>query len=194
MTQFQRSCAKRLLHGGANTVDILFGYISGIKCFSVLDSRGVLLERISRPIRRYLKEREDTIGELVSGLLGQDSSSIKDLAAELSSPQTRQSAGLAVFQAESNWFPDPLDAPADFSTDNNFDIIGNLLSMYDSKDGIIKELVRRFAATMLLPSDQVSEEIVCIPMSQLLFLLLTFGFLVDENRAFESKIWRTAVT
>lgn len=162
VTQFQRSCSKRLLHGGANTVDILFGYISAIKCFDILDSRGVLLERISKPIRRYLKEREDTVPELVSGILGQQSSTIRDLANELSSLKSRQDFELTTSNADSGWYPDPMDAPADFTTDNNFDIIGNLLSMYDNKDAIIKELIKRFAEKMLLPSDKVSEEIVCI--------------------------------
>lgn len=140
----------------------MFGYISGIKCFGILDSRGVLLERISKPIRRYLKEREDTVCELVSGILGLPSSTIRDLSNELTSSHSRQDVGLGSNQADSGWFPDPMDAPADFTTENNFDIIGNLLSMYDSKDGIIKELIRRFAEKMLLPSDQVSEDIVCM--------------------------------
>lgn len=160
VTQFQRSCSKRLLHGGANTVDILYGYISGIKCFGILDSRAVLLERISRPIRRYLKEREDTIEELVSGILGHPTSNIRELADELTSLQLQRDSSFTTSQPQSAWFPDPLDAPADFNMENNFDIIGNLLSMYDSKDGIIKELIKRFAEKMLLPSDQVSEEIV----------------------------------
>lgn len=93
-------------------------------------------------------------------MLGQPSSIISDLATELTSVQPRQDIGLNNSQADSTWFPDPLDAPADFITENNFDIIGNLLAMYDSKDGIIKELIKRFADKMLLSSDQVSEEIV----------------------------------
>lgn len=160
MTQFQKSCSKRLLHGGANTVDILYGYISGIKCFSILDSRGVLLERISRPIRRYLKEREDTTPELVSGILGLPSSNISSLADELKMTISKQDSDASNRQNDANWYPDPLDAPADFNTMNNFDIIGNLLAMYDSKDGIIKELIKRFAEKMLLFSEQVPEDIV----------------------------------
>lgn len=127
----------------------------------------MLLERIAKPIRRYLKEREDTVGELVSGILGHPSSSIRDLSNELSSVQSKQDIGLSNPQTESNWFPDPMDAPPDFITENNFDIIGNLLSMFDSKDGIIKELIKRFADKMLLPSNQISEDIVCITLRPL---------------------------
>lgn len=156
---FQKSCANRLLHGGANTVDILYGYISAIKCFKILDPRGVLLERISRPIRKYLKEREDTVSELVSGLLGVSTSNISDLSSEITSSKMGKNQRRA-HADDLDWYPDPIDAPIDFSTDNNFDIVGNLLSMYDSKDAIIKELMKRFAEKMLSPSDDVSEDIV----------------------------------
>lgn len=109
-----------------------------------------------------MKEREDTIEELVSGILGLPSSNIRELADELTSLQLQKNASFISSQPQSAWFPDPLDAPADFNMENNFDIIGNLLSMYDIKDGIIKELIKRFAEKMLLPSEQVSEEIVRI--------------------------------
>lgn len=161
VNQFQKSCILRLLHGGANTVDILYGYISAIKCFGILDPRGVLLERISKPIRKYLKEREDTVSELVSGILGYESSSIKDLGEELISARSSDDVGMKPTN-DLNWHPDPIDAPLDFSTDNGFDIIGNLISMFDSKDAIIKELIRRFAEKMLNPTDAMSEEIVCL--------------------------------
>lgn len=165
---FQKSCANRLLHGGANTVDILYGYISAIKCFKILDPRGVLLERISKPIRKYLKERDDTISELVSGLLGVSTSNISDLSLEMKSSKAGKDH-LLPHANGFNWYPDPIDAPVDFSTDNNFDIVGNLLSMYDSKDAIIKELMKRFAEKMLFPSENLSEDIVSDITASLVF-------------------------
>jgi anaphase-promoting complex subunit 2 len=181
VSAFQKSCADRLLHGGANTVDILYGYISAIKCFKILDPRGVLLERISKPIRKYLKERDDTISELVSGLLGVSTSNISDLSSEMKSSKTGKSH-LLPHANDLNWYPDPIDAPVDFSTDNNFDIVGNLLSMYDNKDAIIKELMKRFAEKMLLPSENLSEDIVSDLIAYLVlkkyyffFLLLTYS-------------------
>ena len=49
------SCTKRLLHPGADTVTIIAQYISTIKAFRILDPPGVLLDKASRPIQKYLK-------------------------------------------------------------------------------------------------------------------------------------------
>lgn len=50
-----RRCAKRLLHPGADTMMIIAQYISTIKAFRILDPPGVLLDKVSRPIQKYLK-------------------------------------------------------------------------------------------------------------------------------------------
>jgi anaphase-promoting complex subunit 2 len=46
---------KRLLHPGADTLVIIAQYISTIKAFRMLDPPGVLLDKVARPIQRYLK-------------------------------------------------------------------------------------------------------------------------------------------
>ena len=48
-------CATRLLHPGADTLVIITQYISTIEAFRLLDPPGVLLDKVSRPIQKYLK-------------------------------------------------------------------------------------------------------------------------------------------
>lgn len=179
VSSLQQSASKRLLHGGANTVDVLSGYISIIKCFSILEPRGVLLDKIARPIRRYLKERNDTVKEVLSGILGDSTSAINYLSEELI--HSASNYGKVFNQAgedDLEWNPDPLDAPPDFKSDNKiFDVISNLISIFDNKELIVKHLVKRFADTMLLSSDFDEEKMVSV----FFFLfLITKSFILTE--------------
>ncbi|KAI9837422.1 MAG: hypothetical protein M1837_002967 [Sclerophora amabilis] len=114
----------RLLHPGASTVEILQAYICLIRSFDMLDPRGVLLDRVARPIRRYLRDRDDTVKVIVTGLLAdvekEDETQppggeiLTELAIELSRASDR-----AAQSAEDDgdldwddleWVPDPIDA------------------------------------------------------------------------------------
>ncbi|KAJ6261048.1 hypothetical protein Dda_3713 [Drechslerella dactyloides] len=66
---FAYTLHRRLLHQGASTVNILRAYINMIKCFQILDAKGVLLDRVGARVRRYLSTREDTVVEIVKGIL-----------------------------------------------------------------------------------------------------------------------------
>ncbi|KAK6355144.1 hypothetical protein TWF696_004265 [Orbilia brochopaga] len=66
---FAYTLHRRLLHQGASTVNILRAYINMIKCFQILDAKGVLLDRVGARVRRYLATREDTVVEIVKGIL-----------------------------------------------------------------------------------------------------------------------------
>ena len=119
--------SQRLLHPGASTTEILQIYISLIRCFAQLDPKGVLLDRVARPIRRYLKDRDDTVKVIVAGLLadgeggdgdGEAATSNSDVLAELAVELGRASE-LASQEAEDDgdlewddmrWVPDPVDA------------------------------------------------------------------------------------
>jgi anaphase-promoting complex subunit 2 len=120
------SCAKRLLHPGADTVSIIAQYISTIKAFRMLDPPGVLLDKVSRPIQKYLKciscqiffnvrERENTVSCILSGLMGDESS---EMWMELNSNPGE--GGWAVGEEEQgyfedmNWEPTPIDAAPGF--------------------------------------------------------------------------------
>lgn len=82
---FIQACHENTLHSGANTVDVITTYTSTIKAFLIIDPKGVLLDKVVRPIRRYLKTREDIIIKLVHGLLNDDdeSNELIELAQEL---------------------------------------------------------------------------------------------------------------
>ncbi|KAK6539685.1 hypothetical protein TWF694_009889 [Orbilia ellipsospora] len=66
---FAYTLNRRLLHQGASTVDILRAYINMIKCFQIIDAKGVLLDKVGSRVRRYLSSREDTVVEIVKGIL-----------------------------------------------------------------------------------------------------------------------------
>ncbi|EPS36409.1 hypothetical protein H072_10089 [Dactylellina haptotyla CBS 200.50] len=66
---FAYTLNRRLLHQGASTVDILRAYINMIKCFQIIDAKGVLLDKVGARVRRYLSTREDTVVEIVKGIL-----------------------------------------------------------------------------------------------------------------------------
>ncbi|KAF3921882.1 hypothetical protein ABW20_dc0100053 [Dactylellina cionopaga] len=66
---FAYTLNRRLLHQGASTVDILRAYINMIKCFQIIDAKGVLLDKVGSRVRRYLSSRDDTVVEIVKGIL-----------------------------------------------------------------------------------------------------------------------------
>lgn len=169
---FNEAMNTRLLHPGAPTADILRVYISLIKAFSVLDPRGVLLDRCSRNIKRYLKERDDTLKIIVRGMFGKsatgDGSSpddvvLSDLAEELrefvpGAPGT----GEADDYEDVNWVPDPVDAASDFRKTRGSDVIGSLLDLYENKEPLIKEIMTYLATRLLNKEDDEMEDEVRI--------------------------------
>lgn len=139
---FTQSCNKRLLHAGINTEDIIVSYTNTIKSFLLIDPRGVLLDNASRPIRRYLKEREDTIPTIVNALLKPDEKSkLSRLSEELTSV-TEQT----VDELTLSWSPDPIDALPDFKKQ---DIIESLISIFDTKEVFISEFSEVFSKSLL---------------------------------------------
>lgn len=155
---FQQQCQRHLLHGGVDTFHILSMYIQTIKSFTLLEPRGVLLEKVSRPIRRYLREREDTISVIVAGLLG-DTSNIPELAAgfKKGGGNSKSESDYVDDLADPNWNPDPLDAPPDFMKEKTADIAGCLISLYENKDIFVKEFVSVFADRLLESDDTINE-------------------------------------
>ncbi|KAH9959208.1 hypothetical protein BC827DRAFT_1384800 [Russula dissimulans] len=71
---------RRLLHPGADTRDILTQYVSLIRCLRIIDPPGVLLFKVADPIRRYLRDRPDTIRCIVASLVvdGESGDSLVD--------------------------------------------------------------------------------------------------------------------
>ncbi|KAL6230556.1 hypothetical protein BDW75DRAFT_64121 [Aspergillus navahoensis] len=173
---------QRLLHPGASTVEILQVYISIIRAFKLLDPKGVLLDRIARPIRRYLRDRDDTVNAIVGGLLADptgadgrgssNSETLVELAAELSKAHQnslRSDTGELDFD-DLNWTPDPIDAAPDYRKSKSSDVIGSLISIFDSKETFVRELRDMLADRLLQKRAEFEQE-----MSVLELLKLRFG-------------------
>ncbi|CDK28875.1 unnamed protein product [Kuraishia capsulata CBS 1993] len=168
---FISACDKRLLHSGANTVDVVSFYISTIRSFLIIDHRAVLLDKVCRPIRRYLKEREDTIQKIVFAMLDEtEDNSLIDLANELRKGG-EQNLSVDDFANDLNWVPDPIDALPDFRKGVVSDIIESLISLFDSKDIFMGEFVNVFADKLLKLTDYDTSDI----MLKLELLKLKFG-------------------
>ncbi|KIX93423.1 uncharacterized protein Z520_10842 [Fonsecaea multimorphosa CBS 102226] len=164
----------RLLHPGASTIEILQFYISIIRSFRILDPRGVLLDRVIRRVRRYLRERDDTVKVIVSGLLadispdedGQpppsDPDVLTELAHELTSPTSRDNTtDDSEFDWNNmDWVPDPIDAAPDYTKSNKTtDVIGSLVTLFETKDVFVKELQSAMAERLLKNKADFNQEI-----------------------------------
>ncbi|EEP76142.1 conserved hypothetical protein [Uncinocarpus reesii 1704] len=178
---FAGTLMNRLLHPGASTIDILQVYISIIHAFTQLDPRGVLLDRLARPIRRYLRERDDTVKVIVSGLLantdpdGEQIPSVPDalgeLAVELSKAHqlALQEGGGELDWDDMNWIPDPIDAAADYKKSKHSDVIGSLVSLFESKEVFVKELQRVLSDRLLKKKRDYDLEISVLELLKLRF-------------------------
>ena len=118
-SSFSNVLSQRLLQPGASTTEILQVYVCIIRAFAVLDPRGVLLDRLARPIRRYLRDRDDTAKIIVGGLLADEADdpgntdALIELAAELNKASNIASGDDDEGEMDwddMNWVPDPVDA------------------------------------------------------------------------------------
>jgi len=173
---------QRLLHPGASTVEILQLYISIIRAFHLLDPKGVLLDRIARPIRRYLRDREDTVKVIVSGLLAEpptgDASGLPsshDTLVELSTELSKahqlslQSNTSELDWDDANWMPDPIDAASDYRKSKSSDVIDSLISLFDSKETFVKELQTLLAGRLLQKRENFDQEISVLELLKVRF-------------------------
>lgn len=181
-TCFISALNQRLLHPGASTIEILQVYISIIRAFHLLDPKGVLLDRIARPIRRYLREREDTVKVIVSGLLAEPSftaatepSHTGEVLVELATELTRAHR-LSIHANNSeldwndmNWVPDPVDAAPDYRKSKTADVIESLISLFESKEAFVKELQILLGDRLLQKRDDFDREISVLELLKVRF-------------------------
>ncbi|KAG6841615.1 hypothetical protein C0991_009040 [Blastosporella zonata] len=153
----RKSNQKRLLHPGAGTKLILSQYVATIKCLRIIDPPGVLLFKVADPIRRYLRERPDTIRSIVANLVGDDDGG-DSLVDENEPIQPLQQADIENY-SDPNWEPEPIDAGPEFRTNKPSDVISTLVSIYDSKDLFVKELQVLLAQRLLAISDEGSDKV-----------------------------------
>ncbi|KAI5968886.1 hypothetical protein KGF57_000001 [Candida theae] len=154
VNRFILYCDDNLLHAGANTIDVITSYIKTIKAFLLIDPKGVLLDKVVRPIRGYLKTRDDVIVKLVHGMLDMsESNKLRDLALELNSTEKYDAAVQIKDGIEDsldlNWVPDPIDALPDFKRERVSDTIESLLSIFESKEVFIEEFTKLFGHQLI---------------------------------------------
>ena len=208
--QLQAALSSRLLHPGSSTSQILRFLIGLTHALAALEPSLVLLQRVCGPVRAYLRDREDTVRVIVTGLLSEgkgkkleksddddeddddDSDGEEDgveqeeeeeddkdeygevlrpLGEELLRDADRvddERADLGEFDFDDmHWQPTPKDAPRGYKRSNKGvgpngasnsttdttttapDVIGSLLSLYDSKDVFIGELQSQMGARLL---------------------------------------------
>lgn len=154
--KLQTALETRLLHPGVNTPDILTAYVSTIRSLRHLDPSGVILETVTKPVRYYLRNREDTVRSVVSSLT-------EDAGSELAEE-------LANFAAEDGdtekedmwdeWNPDPVDADPKVNSNDrkSSDIISMLVNVYGSKELFVNEyrtlLADRLLAQSIINTDK----------------------------------------
>jgi len=169
-SSFSQQVARRLLHPGATTTYILNIYISIIRAFHKLEPRGVLLERVARPIRRHLKEREDTARIIISSLLADlndetggkftsNSELSYEIACEMAKPfaNFRQETDEELNWGDMNWQPSPQDASPDYKKSKVEDVIWFLLTLWE-RDDFINELKNIYGDHLLRCEDPEYEK------------------------------------
>lgn len=151
-------CNLRLLHLGSNTVKIIVEYINTIRAFLAIDPTGVLLDKVARPIRKYLKTRRDLVSHLVKGTLDKnpETNSLYELAETLG---TTTSAAVAAIDdlTDLNWIPDPIDALPDFKKGKVSDFVDALTSLLPLPTVLIEEFTKVFGTKLLLKDRQQHE-------------------------------------
>ncbi|GAB4822840.1 hypothetical protein N2152v2_009886 [Parachlorella kessleri] len=162
---FGRSIEARLLHPGAATTDILTQYVSTIKALQHIDPSGVILSAVAGPIRRYLRERKDTIRCIVTMLTDDGAEDVGTLFAELGNTEAGgEDAGAdfdgpdadaqALAEAQ-RWEPDPVEADPSRAgrSSESSDAISMLVSIYGSKELLINEYRTMLADRLLTKTD-----------------------------------------
>ncbi|CAH0728449.1 unnamed protein product, partial [Brenthis ino] len=155
--KLQNALETRLLHPGVNTPDILTAYISTIRALRHLDPSGVILETVTKPVRTYLRNREDTVRSVVSSLTEDGAGS--ELAEELAKFAAETDDDNEKEEAWDEWVPDPVDADPKINANDRKanDIISMLVNVYGSKELFVNEY-RTLLADRLLAQSVINTE------------------------------------
>ncbi|XP_068619095.1 anaphase-promoting complex subunit 2 [Battus philenor] len=153
----QSALETRLLHPGVNTSEILTAYVSTIRTLRHLDPSGIILETVTKPVRNYLRNREDTVRSVVSSLTEEGAGS--ELAEELAKFAAEGEDEIDKEDLWDQWNPDPVDAdPKVNSSDRKAsDIISMLVNVYGSKELFVNEY-RTLLADRLLAQNVINTE------------------------------------
>lgn len=151
---------ENLLLPSIKTIDIILYYIKTIHSFLLIDHRGVLLDKVARPIRSYLCMRNNSVEKIVNGLLSTDRENNKliELNDELNktlkfSSNLNINIPLNLQKRTLNWQPDPVDALPDFQVGKIDDIVDSLTSIFNNNNMFINQFVNIFAVDLLNIND-----------------------------------------
>jgi anaphase-promoting complex subunit 2 len=148
VSSLSQSFKQRLLHPGASTVDIIAQYFSTIRSFFILDPSGHMVDKVCKPIQKYLSTREDTVRCFVSSLV-EDSGG--ELAEEMLTVTDDTEGGVKTSKEYSQWFPDPVGIMPGGTSKNqeSLDIISVLVGIFGNADFFIKEYCNLLADRLL---------------------------------------------
>ena len=158
----------RLLSPAVSTLDVLSVYISVIKVFLELDSKGVLLGRVAKPIRSHLKLREDTVKIIVESCLaeldeeGDPINTANEVCSSLAAEMNNSFSAHApqdneLDWADLDWVPEPLDAEPGYRKVKSDDILSYLLTLFEREE-FTKELQTIMADHLLRSEDTEYEK------------------------------------
>ena len=170
VASFRLALRRRLLSGGAASVDILHHYVNTIKSLRALDPTGVLLDSVGDPIRDYLRRRRDT-GRCVVRWLTDDGGR-DTLAEELSKgPEQSEEEGEAYNEeAAMMWQPDPVEAEAESRSRRSHDIIRLLVGLLGSRESLVQEVRAALAEKLINKADyDIEGEIRILELIKLRF-------------------------
>ncbi|KAL8840733.1 MAG: hypothetical protein Q9170_001171 [Blastenia crenularia] len=175
---FSEVLSRRLLLPSTATTAILQMYISIIRAFAILDPKGVLLDRVARPVRRYLRDRDDTIAIVVSSLLAnsKDPSPSTEILLEVAL-EMENSTNIAAQEDDDgdldfddmDWMPDPVDAGPEYKKSKRLDVIGFLISLFESKDMFVQEFQKVLGERLLRNEQSFEKEIRVLDLLKVRF-------------------------
>jgi len=163
-TNFAEQISRRLLHAGASTAEILSIYTSVIHAFRLLDSRGVMLEKVAGSMRSYLRTRDDTVSIIAAsfladvdedgGVLVADAAKVcPDITLEVSKSTVEDTHDHKMMDWDDmNWMPDPIDAGPEYKASKSEDVIAYILGLFDPEE-FIKEVTNVLAQHLLHATD-----------------------------------------
>lgn len=174
INNLKSSIEQRLLHPGVNTSDILTAYVSAIKALLCLDPSGVMMENVCEPLKKYLRNRDDTVKCIISNLTDDGESSndlmeefCKDLYNDGCLDIIDSNVAVPIKHDRNNpknnqnktkswelWLPDAVDAISSSTLDNGnqgskSNIISMLVNIYGSKDMFVNEYKTLLADRLL---------------------------------------------
>ncbi|GMS90881.1 hypothetical protein PENTCL1PPCAC_13056 [Pristionchus entomophagus] len=147
----------RLLHVGIQTFTILHAYASAVESLRVLDSSCVIMHRVCKVIKEYIKKRPDTVRQIITYITTEKRHDI-NFAKHKNSAMVVDEDDILGFNDEflpgggsvldgdddprwEKWMPDPPDAQPGESCRfrKSADVFNMLVSVYGSKEMFVKE-------------------------------------------------------